>query len=195
MTLLPLQRDHFITRLAMDATTTSNVGTDTEAPERSLWRDTPSQWLNAPQFLLWFAVFVALVVLDVTLATQLDPSPLLFWAMIGITVIPLVVIVWKWLVTATTVYELTTQRLRQRWGVFNKHLDELELYRVRDYRLQEPFFLRLVSRSNISLQTSDRSNPVVTLRAIAGGEAVREQIRTHVEEARRRRGVREFDVE
>lgn len=92
-------------------------------------------------------------------------------------------------------YELTTERLRKRYGVINKHLDELELYRVRDYKLFQPLLLRLFSLGNIVLQTSDKSHPQVVIKAIANGEALREQLRAHVEACRTRKGVRELDVE
>jgi uncharacterized membrane protein YdbT with pleckstrin-like domain len=137
--------------------------------ETTVWTGTPSQVINLPVFTL---------------------CVLLIWL-----VVPLFVIGWKWLVTRTTRYELTTERLKTRLGVINKKLDELELYRVRDYKLEQPLMLRLFSLGNIILQTSDRSNPVVVLRAIPDAEQLREQIRTLVEACRRQKGVRELDVE
>jgi uncharacterized membrane protein YdbT with pleckstrin-like domain len=82
-----------------------------------------------------------------------------------------------------------------RHGVLNKKLDELELYRVRDYKLDQPFFLRLFSLGNIILQTSDRTHPTVVIQAIPDAENLREQLRTYVEACRTRKGVRELDVE
>jgi uncharacterized membrane protein YdbT with pleckstrin-like domain len=102
---------------------------------------------------------------------------------------------WQWLVVRNTIYELTTERLKLRRGVLNKHMDEVELYRVRDYQLEQPLFLRLFGLGNIALQTSDRSHPVLRLRAIRNGEQLYEQIRAAVEECRTRKGVRELDVE
>lgn len=81
------------------------------AEERTVWLGTPSQILNLGSFIL---------------------LGLFFWL-----VIPLFVILWKWLVVKNTKYELTTERLRMRHGVFNKHTDELELYRVRVRRRNE----------------------------------------------------------
>jgi uncharacterized membrane protein YdbT with pleckstrin-like domain len=138
----------------------------TEAP---LWNGSPSQWTNFPKFVLW---------------------GLFFWL-----VIPLFVILWIWLVTQSTKYELTTERLRTRHGIFNKQLDELELYRVRDYKLDQPFFLRLFGLANITLQTADKSTPIVVIRAIRDGEQVREQIRNAVEECRVTKRVREVDLD
>jgi uncharacterized membrane protein YdbT with pleckstrin-like domain len=136
--------------------------------EKPVWSGTPSQLLNFPVFAV---------------------CGLLFWL-----VVPLFVILWSWIVLKMTRYELTTERFRLRYGVFNRRMDELELYRVRDYKLEQPFLLRLFGLGNIQLQTSDLSNPVVTIRAIRDAEAVREQIRTYVEACRVKKGVREYDV-
>ena len=137
--------------------------------EKPLWTGTPSQVINLPAFVLW---------------------GLLFWL-----VIPIFIILWQWLVVKNTKYELTTERLKTRHGVLNKKMDELELYRVRDYKLEQPIFLRLFGLGNITLQTSDKSNPLVTIRAIPDGEQLREQLRNAVEECRVKKGVREVDFE
>jgi uncharacterized membrane protein YdbT with pleckstrin-like domain len=137
--------------------------------EKVLWKGTPSQLVNFPLYVLWV---------------------LLFWL-----VIPLFIMLWQWLVVRNTIYELTSERLRLRRGVLNKHLDEVELYRVRDYQFEQPFFLRLFGLGNIMLQTSDRSHPAVRLRAVRDGEQLYETIRKAVEESRASKGVRELDVE
>ena len=139
------------------------------AEEKTVWLGTPSQVINLGSFIL---------------------LGLFFWL-----VIPLFIILWKWLVVKNMKYELTTERLRMRHGVFNKKLDELELYRVRDYKLDQPFFLRIFSLGNIIMQTSDRTHPTVVIQAIADAENLREQLRTYVEACRTRKGVRELDVE
>lgn len=137
--------------------------------EREVWFGTPSQVVNLGTFII---------------------MGLFFWL-----VFPLFIILWKWLVVKNIKYELTTERLRTRYGVLNKKIDELELYRVRDYQFEQPFFLRLFSLGNIVLQTSDRSHPEVTLRAIPDGENLRERLRTHVEACRTTKRVREVDFE
>jgi uncharacterized membrane protein YdbT with pleckstrin-like domain len=137
--------------------------------EKSVWNGTPSQVINIPAFALW-GIF--------------------FWL-----VIPIFIILWKWLVVKNTKYELTTERLKIRHGVMNKKMDDLELYRVRDFKLERPFFLRIFSLGNIILQTSDKSHPVVILRAIKNGENIREQIRNMVEACRVKKRVREVDYE
>jgi len=174
------------------ATSVSSAST----PESTVWQGTPSQLINLSQYLLWGLIFVVLLVSGVTLLKAMQPvttAAVVFFCVV--VAIPWLVAGWKWLIVTNTRYELTTQRLRIRTGVFNRHLEELELYRVRDYKLEQPFLLRLISLSTIILQTSDKSTPVVVLRAIRRGDTLREQMRTYVEEARMRRGVREVDLD
>lgn len=137
--------------------------------EKIIWSGTPSQVLNLRDF-----IFLGLF----------------FWL-----VIPLFILLWKWWVVKSIQYELTTQRLRTRYGVFNRHMDELELYRVKDYRLEQPFFLRLFSLGNVSIETSDKSHPVVVIQAIADAQSLHEKIRTQVEVLRDKKRVREIDFE
>ena len=141
---------------------------ETTSPERTLWTGSPSQVVNLGPFIGW---------------------GLLFWL-----VIPLFIIVWRWLEVRNLRYELSTERLKIRHGVLNKKMDELELYRVRDYKLEQPLFLRIFGLGNIRLQTADRTNPHVTLRAIRDGEGLREQIRNAVEACRVAKRVRDLDI-
>ena len=137
--------------------------------ETPIWNGSPSQWVNFPGYLFCL---------------------LFFWL-----VVPLFVMLWQWLVLKNTTYELSSQRLKLRQGVLNKELHDLELYRVRDYKLEQPFFLRLLGLSNITLNTSDSNTPVLILRAIRDGENLRDQIRVAVEQCRMAKGVREIDVQ
>jgi uncharacterized membrane protein YdbT with pleckstrin-like domain len=137
--------------------------------EELVWSGSPSQIINLP-------VYVA--------------CTLLFWL-----VVPIFIAIWKWLVVHNIRYELTSERLRIRRGVLNKELEELELYRVRDYRLEQPFWLRLFSLGNVTITTTDVSQSQVTLRAIPDSERVRELIRRNVEDCRTKKGVRSLDLQ
>lgn len=134
-------------------------------PERELWAGTSSQVVN-----FWWFVACILII----------PIP---WA------------IWKWLVVRCRRYALTTERLRTRYGVLNKATDYLELYRVRDIRLSEPFWYRLFGVGNVVMETSDRTHPMFVLPAIGGAERVAGQIREQVELMRSRRNVREVDFQ
>ena len=76
-----------------------------------------------------------------------------------------------------------------------KNTHELELYRVKDIVLNEPFLLRLIGLSNIVMITSDRTTPVFVIPGVRNGKNLKEQLRLAVEERRDVKGVVERDYE
>ena len=102
---------------------------------------------------------------------------------------------WKYLTIRCQRYELTTQRLKTQKGVFSKTTHELELYRVKDIMLQQPFFLRLFGLGNVVLMTSDVSTPELTLRAIPDAATFRDKLRQCVEERRDQKRTRITETE
>lgn len=133
--------------------------------ERIEWSGHPSQWQN----LWWFVACVLLV-----------PIP---WAF------------WRWLETRNTTYTLTDQRLKTTRGVFTRTTEDLELYRVRDNRVEQSFAERLFGLGQVVLFTTDETSPEVRLAFIKDAEAVREKIRTLVEARRDAKRVRYLDAE
>lgn len=102
---------------------------------------------------------------------------------------------WVWLQTRCKVYEFTSERIRIYEGVFNQQIDEVELYRVKDTRIHKPFWLRIFGLSTIELNTSDRSCPIVEIKAVKDGPDIREKLRKQVEMLRDKKRVREVDFE
>ena len=80
-------------------------------------------------------------------------------------------------------------------GVFSRRLDNLELYRVRDYTILQPFLMRILGLGNLHLVTSDAANPELSIEAVKEIEIIREQLRKAVEAARDRKRVRQMDVD
>lgn len=112
-------------------------------------------------------------------------------------IIPIPFAIYRWLKTRNHVYEITTQRIRETTGILSKQTDDLELYRVKDMRLEQPFFLRLFGAGNIRLMTSDRTSEDFVLRAVRpkeGPRALMDQIRRCVEIRRDQKRVREVDM-
>ncbi|QKX07723.1 PH domain-containing protein (plasmid) [Aquimarina sp. TRL1] len=108
--------------------------------------------------------------------------------------VPLFVVVWSTLSIKYTVYVLTNERIVKQHGILDRHIYEIELYRVKDVHLHKPFFLRIFRFGNIQLITSQKSTENFILPGIKDSNALREQIRKMVEERRLERGVREFDT-
>lgn len=96
----------------------------------------------------------------------------------------------------TQVFEVTSQRLRWTRGIMTKRTDEMELYRVLDISLVEPFLLRLAGAGNIEITSADPTTPRLILPAVKGARDLREKLRSAIEQCRDRKGVRvtEFDT-
>jgi uncharacterized membrane protein YdbT with pleckstrin-like domain len=162
------------------------------ATESILWSGHTSQWVHFWYYFLCvlLAAGIAVAATMVGLATA-GVGALGYLALL----IPLVMWLVRWWITKCTFYELTSQRLRIRSGILNKKVDELELFRVKDYSMEQPFLLRLVGLGNLTMITSDATSPTVAIRAIPGIEAVREKLRTAVQAERDRKRVRQLDVD
>ena len=158
--------------------------------EQTLWEGHSSQLLNLPVFLL--CGLAAGVLLGTGFALH---SSAFSWACAAAALVPVLIGVGKWLQNQCRRYQVTTERIHFRHGILSRKTDELELYRVRDYVLVEPFFLRLFGLGNIVLSTTDESNRTLTIQAVPQIQSLRDQIRKHVEVCRTRKGVRIAEVE
>ena len=154
--------------------------------EENLWRGHSSQWLNLGAFAAAAVAAVAIVAGSVLTA---------FPPLIAALLLPLAYAVWKYLVVCTRVFEITTERIRITQGVINQHVDEIELYRVKDTQMIRTWWMRLTGLSSLFLDTSDRSTPKLTIPAISGGLEVRETLRKQVELQRDKKRVREMDFD
>jgi uncharacterized membrane protein YdbT with pleckstrin-like domain len=137
--------------------------------EQTLWKGSSSQMVNFGTYLL---------------------CGLFAWL-----VVPIFIGLWKWIVNRCRVYEVTSQRIKITQGVWTKRTEEVELYRVQDYALVEPFWLRLFGLGNINITTTDNANPTIVIEAVPDAGALRDQIRKHVELCRDRKRVRIAEVE
>lgn len=134
-----------------------------EQNEELIWKGSPSQWTN-------------------------------FWIFLSsILVVPIPIAFWKWLSTEKNKYEITSERIIHQQGVFKVTVDDVELYRVKDIRIEQPFVYRMLGLSNLIVVSSDRTRPSLTIPAIKNGLQVREQLRKAVEKRRDEKRAREMD--
>lgn len=110
--------------------------------------------------------------------------------------IGLVIILVKWLGNLATTYEVTAERLIIRRGIFNKSIDEIELYRVKDIRIDFSLINQWADIGTISILSSDETTGDVPLviRHVDAARRRREELRALVDAARQKRRVREIDM-
>jgi uncharacterized membrane protein YdbT with pleckstrin-like domain len=137
--------------------------------EESIWRGTPSQKKNLGLFIL---------------------AVLFCWL-----IVPIFIALTRYLQTKNHVFELTSERLKITEGVFSKVTETLELYRVKDIEVRQPFIYRLLGVENILVNTSDLSSPIIRLEAIPKSVGLADKLRNQVEIIRAQKNVRELDIE
>ncbi|AFY71287.1 membrane-flanked domain DUF304 [Thalassoporum mexicanum PCC 7367] len=154
--------------------------------ERVIWRGAPSQILNLGIYALSFLMVI--VIIAGAVITK-------FWILLLALLLPLTFAAYHFLQVRSQTFEITTERVRFATGIFNRVTNELELYRVKDITVEEPFFFRLIGLGNVVLDTSDKSTPQLTIPAVGDVNTLRERLRESVEQSRERKGVREIDYE
>lgn len=156
--------------------------------ETSLWKGSPSQWLNLGSYTAAL-VFAGGIVIGAIFAGPLFPFVLIA------LVLPLGYLIWRYLMVKSQLFELTSERLRVTTGIINQKIDEIELYRVKDSQMVRTWWMRLTGLASIVLETSDRTLPHLIIPAVYGGVELRELLRTNVEAQRDRKRVRETDFD
>jgi hypothetical protein len=87
-------------------------------------------------------------------------------------------------------YRITTQRIEIRQGVLTKRRNTLDLFRVEDFEILEPLFLRLRGSGNIRIWSMDKSQPEFMLAAVPDVQTVYEKLRELTRTERGRHQVR-----
>ena len=118
----------------------------------------------------------------------------LYW--IALTAIALLIILWRWFENMASKFEITEERLVIRRGIVSKSIDEIELYRIKDVRIDVSIVNQLAGIGRLTIASSDETTRDGDL-VIAGIERAqerRETLRRLVDAARQKRRVREIDM-
>ena len=118
------------------------------------------------------------------------------WYPLLLTGLAVVIVLWKWIQNMAAKYEITPERLIVRRGIIFKSIDEIELYRIKDVRMDFSLLNQWAGIGTVCLSSSDETTRVgdLVMRHIEKAQARREELRRLVDAARQRRGVREIDM-
>jgi len=154
--------------------------------EKTIFHSSPSQILNVDVFAGCGLGAIALFVLSLVFT---------WWGFLLLLPVPIGIAAWKWLELKCRVYEVTTERIKVSRGIFSRRTDELELYRVKDLTLIEPFFFRLLGLGSVVITTNDASTPTLTIHAVRRVKELSEELRQAVEVCRDKKRVRLAELE
>jgi uncharacterized membrane protein YdbT with pleckstrin-like domain len=147
----------------------------------------------------WGTVLLGLAGVVGTILASAGTIPLtgFEWAPLVLLAAAFVIVIVKWFQNLAASYELTEERLIVRRGIIMKSIDEIELYRVKDVRIDFSIVNQLADIGRISISSSDettRTTGELVLRDIERARERREQLRRLVDTARQKRRVREIDM-
>ena len=108
----------------------------------------------------------------------------------------LLVILWRWLENMAAKYEITEERMIIRRGILSKSIDEIELYRIKDIRIEFTIINQIAGIGRITISSSDETtrDGDLVLANISRAQERRETLRRLVDAARQKRRVREIDM-
>ena len=115
---------------------------------------------------------------------------------LALTTLSVLIALGKWAEVMSAKYQLTPERLIVRRGIVMKSIDEVELYRIKDVRMDFSLLNQIAGIGTIRLTSSDETTRGASLvmRHVPQAQARREELRRLVDAARRTRGVREIDM-
>lgn len=130
------------------------------------------------------------IVLTVAAAGDWGTWPLL------LTGLAIAILAYKWLDVMSSLYEITPERLIVKRGIVMKSIDEVELYRIKDIRMDFSLLNQWAGIGTICMVSSDETTRTgeLVLRNVPKAQARREELRRLVDAARKTRGVREMDM-
>ena len=181
----PLSPEPQTARLIPEPAVAAPLAPDAAGPETDVFKLSPVARAFSGQILLGM-IFIAVAM---GLAVR---APDFSWPR-SVALVPLalgvLVLLLLWIRVKSCSYRLTTQRLFVRRGWLAKHVNELELYRVKDVVVDQSGLQHLLGYGTITVFADDDTTPEVRLASISRPTAVKELIRTQYRAARRREGV------
>lgn len=166
-------------------------------PEKLIWQGKTSQLVNLPLFIACALMSGFIITAAMIAWSYLQDYSIDGLYVIGVTIlalIPIFIAIWRALKIRFRFYQISTERLRVTQGVLNRRVDELELFRVNDNVLEQPFWLRIFGLANIVLFTSDLTDNRHMIIGIKDASKLTNLIRTYVEKMRLEKSITELDI-
>ena len=89
-------------------------------------------------------------------------------------------------------YLITNEYIRLTRGIFFKRIDQLEMFRVKDYIITQSFILQLFKLMYLTLKSTDPENPIIQFQGIPES-AITDTIRDRVLAARKNNNIYELN--
>ncbi len=130
--------------------------------------------------------FIICAIVFIWLANRYFPMP------IWLSVFSTTFAIYRYIFIRRVIYLVTPQYIRITKGIFFKQIDTVELFRVKDYIITEPFLMQVFKLMDLHLKTTDPGNPILWLRGIPQSDII-DIIRERVLETRKHNQIIEIN--
>jgi membrane protein YdbS with pleckstrin-like domain len=182
----PASTEPLTARLIQEPAASAPAVPDAATQETDIFKLSPVARAFPGQILLG----VSFIGLGVGLALRAQDFSWPRWVALVPLALGVLLLMLLWIRVKSSSYRLTDQRLFVRRGWLAKHVNELELYRVKDVMVDQRGLQRLLGYGTITVLSADDTTPEVDLVGVSGPTKVKEMIRTQYRAARQREGVR-----
>jgi membrane protein YdbS with pleckstrin-like domain len=114
------------------------------------------------------------------------------YVVLGFVLLAAIISLGYYLKSASTHYEITTQRIKLEKGLLSKVQESLELFRIDHFELRKPLGMRLVGQAALKLFSSDAELERFHIYGVPNLEALADTLRTCQLRERSRRGLTTF---
>ena len=164
--------------------------------EEEIWEGNPSHILNVLPWIISVLIAVVAVLLVIVLDVKRQIAPpymdYAIWAAVGV---PLTYMIYRYLVIRYEYKQITDKRIKIRKSVWNSGMRPVQLFRIKDLDYDEPIYWKMFGLGNVTLITSDHSDPMVIIRAIRNARELHDLIQEAVTKERKEKGVQEIDYQ
>lgn len=157
------------------------VGSTAGPHDDVLYEDVAKHSVSIPDYIKWVLVSVAGSTAAVFLAKIQFFGEWPLWVL-GLLGLPGMLVVY--LRHVTTRFKITLRRVETEEGIVSKQVNSLELWRVLDVKYSQSLFDRLTGNGRVVLESTDKSDPRLTLHGLPHHRKVFEQLRDAVQLAR-----------
>lgn len=111
---------------------------------------------------------------------------------LSVLILPLLIITYRMLYWGSIRYEISPQQIKYARGIFQRQVDFLEMYRIKDFDQRQSLIMNILGIMHIRLMTSDISHPMLELKGIPKSNIV-DVLRELIEQSRKDNRVYAID--
>jgi membrane protein YdbS with pleckstrin-like domain len=152
--------------------------TPAEKQSGPLFEASPSLWVLAPNFLktvfllavLYFLAFwpAKQLMTDLKLSAQIIAAVEKYRVLMGSALMAVVVLIFFYRIIKlkSVRYRVTTDRIEWSRGIFERRIDNIDMFRIIDLRLYRSFSDSLIGIGTVVLITTDKTDPEFSFRKV-----------------------------